>query len=593
MDVPSPDSSATPPADGAAHQPTLTHAQMQISEIVRLCQEAKGIGVTDFQRPLVWKPADAVKLIYSLANKLSISQFILWRPPAGKVAQARLGSGIKEGSAELYLLDGQQRATTMTALFGTEVPSWAAYEDNLEMFMAVRNEVVINLLNGQVSHMKPEAREGLPQFWTYNRLCQEVLRGQDGTAAIMAALIELGEGPGEAAMKAMALHGQVSAVLHGSVNVDTGTWSPDQAVEQFTLTNTAGRDLSDEEVLFGFLAMHSLGLRARFDQAIQKLIAAGAKGETRAMKDKLANSLLRTVLGYHATRVGLGVQARIESYAVHKRTLVTKDITASVGRVEEAWLQVISLLKQAGHAPDRISSLNAVVSLVLAVERWPELRAKGDDRVLALYAMANRYSRHQKHSTDAHAKDAQALNAARSADEWFQAMAGVYREFLERVHGEVLPTSPEEILALNKSAVARKTSPRGAEYIILGVRQGWIDPMTGATIDFAAPSNAYQWHHVFPENLAAKQCAGTAGGPPSWVDSLANLMVVERATNNNYDDQVPQIALAHTKGNALAAQFFTRAPEMTGLEVAETIVAERAVELAYQLDWPLRLLGLL
>lgn len=76
------------------------------------------ILLPQFQRDYVWKPAKIRNLLDSLLNDLPIGGFYLWAP-AGRQVNAKVktfGSKIQKRAAA-YLIDGQQRLTSLEAAF--------------------------------------------------------------------------------------------------------------------------------------------------------------------------------------------------------------------------------------------------------------------------------------------------------------------------------------------------------------------------------------------------------------------------------------------------------------------------------------------
>jgi hypothetical protein len=78
------------------------------------------ILLPQFQRDYVWKPAKLRNLLDSLLKGFPIGGFYLWRPSAGtldakpKTLGAQTFSPVFEG----YLIDGQQRLTSLEAAYG-------------------------------------------------------------------------------------------------------------------------------------------------------------------------------------------------------------------------------------------------------------------------------------------------------------------------------------------------------------------------------------------------------------------------------------------------------------------------------------------
>ncbi len=78
------------------------------------------ILLPQFQRDYVWKPAKIRNLLDSLLRGFPIGGFYLWRPISGVIdpKQKALGKHLIESEFVGYLIDGQQRLTSLEAAFG-------------------------------------------------------------------------------------------------------------------------------------------------------------------------------------------------------------------------------------------------------------------------------------------------------------------------------------------------------------------------------------------------------------------------------------------------------------------------------------------
>ena len=78
------------------------------------------IQLPQFQRDYVWKPNKIRNLLDSLLRRFPIGAFYLWRPeePQGEVKPKAFGAPQLADSLEGYLIDGQQRLTSLEAAYG-------------------------------------------------------------------------------------------------------------------------------------------------------------------------------------------------------------------------------------------------------------------------------------------------------------------------------------------------------------------------------------------------------------------------------------------------------------------------------------------
>src|SRR6266404_7567326 len=78
------------------------------------------ILLPQFQRDYVWKPAKIRNLLDSLLRGFPIGGFYLWRPSSGVFDPKHKGFGKHRIAPDFvgYLIDGQQRLTSLEAAFG-------------------------------------------------------------------------------------------------------------------------------------------------------------------------------------------------------------------------------------------------------------------------------------------------------------------------------------------------------------------------------------------------------------------------------------------------------------------------------------------
>lgn len=102
---------------------SLYNKEIKVEDLIRFADE-ESIWLPEFQRPFVWDWNQIRLLVDSLFNDYTISSVLLWEG-GDELARRRVGGSIKEikipqkGSLEkvTYLLDGQQRTTSMLLTF--------------------------------------------------------------------------------------------------------------------------------------------------------------------------------------------------------------------------------------------------------------------------------------------------------------------------------------------------------------------------------------------------------------------------------------------------------------------------------------------
>ncbi len=73
------------------------------------------IGLPDLQRPFVWKNAKVRDLLDSMYRGYPVGYLLFWQNPSGSDVRA-IGTGDKQREADLLIVDGQQRLTSLFAV---------------------------------------------------------------------------------------------------------------------------------------------------------------------------------------------------------------------------------------------------------------------------------------------------------------------------------------------------------------------------------------------------------------------------------------------------------------------------------------------
>lgn len=100
---------------------SVSFSQQSVREVIDEFDRGE-LLIPEFQRPYVWKPSQAAKLVDSLFRGFPIGSLLIWNAPVE--VQARRSRPRRNARAGRWLIDGQQRVTTL---------SWIAAGDQLEI----------------------------------------------------------------------------------------------------------------------------------------------------------------------------------------------------------------------------------------------------------------------------------------------------------------------------------------------------------------------------------------------------------------------------------------------------------------------------
>ena len=93
-------------------EPRLEHQTFKVKQLVEDYRTGR-IVIPEFQRPYVWRPSKAPRLIDSLYRGFPISSFLLWQSTEGTRAR-RVDPRPQRSTLMNWLIDGQQRIITLS-----------------------------------------------------------------------------------------------------------------------------------------------------------------------------------------------------------------------------------------------------------------------------------------------------------------------------------------------------------------------------------------------------------------------------------------------------------------------------------------------
>ena len=117
--------------------------RLQIADIVRHVDDATQgtLNVPEFQRKYVWRASKVVDLVDSLWRGYPIGTLLLWESTYDS-PQTALGTQ----SGKLWIVDGQQRVTSLALIFGkkpywwSDAAKWNKYYERYDVLVNVSKD---------------------------------------------------------------------------------------------------------------------------------------------------------------------------------------------------------------------------------------------------------------------------------------------------------------------------------------------------------------------------------------------------------------------------------------------------------------------
>lgn len=488
------------------------------------------LRLPEIQRGYVWKPPQVAGLLDSLYREYPSGSLLLWEADhEPEVRTMRTGAGkLAPHRSPLYLLDGQQRLTSLHRVF-TGHPN---------------ADIVFNIESERFQNQSAATKKD-PRWLRVN----ELLRGAntlDLLKQLQAALPNLSD--------ALAFEriNRVHRIKDYRYYLETiRDLSYVEVTEIFVRVNSRGRPLRATDLALATLS-------ARWPGVLGKLEAEAARWDKQSYPHLDVGFLTRTMT---AALLGRG----LSQWSLGRLTSSTDD------QLEKAWATVVRglehlvpLLKNnlnISHST-LLPSVLALVPLVVLLGERPDEPLNDEDRDALLYwflaaTVRNRYSG----STDTVLS--QDIPAVRRPEP----VKGLY---------ENLGLLGARVVVTEQALVGRG---QGSPYFFLSYlvakRKGATDWWYGTQIDATADGGRkLEYHHVHPRATL------TSAYSKQEINDLANLAFISAKANRKISDRSPATYFVEVGDSALERHFVPTEPALRTADAYPAFVRARRALLA-------------
>lgn len=503
-------------------------AEVAISALLGQITQSE-IRLPELQRDYVWRATQVAKFVDSLYRGFPIGSLLFWQADEPVVTRDMAVSGLGGAPfrSPIYLLDGQQRLTSLHRVFNDHRDAQIVFHVEREKFQ------------NQSAATKSDHR------WIK---IAEILDPDVAIGSLTRRLRRRGSDLPETEMERRL--GRIRRLPDRKFQVETlHGFTYDEIAEIFVRVNSAGRHLTRAD-----LAMSTLS--ARWPGVLEKFQREAAHWQRVGYGNLDVDFISRA---FAAVLFGGG----LSSWSV------TEVNQLSPQRLDEAWEVVKKGLRHVVHlltnnlGVTRSASLPSLVPLipltVMLGERKPNLRIDDDLSRSIIYWFLIATIR-TRYSTSTDTNLARDIQAARSADP--------ARELLRNVGAlQAVPVVNAESLTGRT-----KESPYFFLSLLAAQRNGAKDLWFGTAI---APGlgddQELQFHHIHPVATLSAYDKGE-------INDLANLAFISRTANLRISDKSPAVYFATLNESELSAHFI---PLDLDLRTAETfprfLAARRAL----------------
>ena len=480
--------------------------RLQIADIVRHIDDATlGIlNVPEFQRKYVWRASKVADLVDSLWRGYPIGTLLLWESPSS-YDSPRTALGTQ--GRKLWIIDGQQRVTSLALLFGmkpywwSDATQWNKFSEKYSVLVNIGKDKD-DLEFGLVNPVRRKSSEWLP--------VRTVLHSTNLSELALQVSEKLTDSKrfAEIHEKLQSIRKIENAQLY-EIIVDHEL---EDVAEIFGRLNTAGTKIRESDIVVALVAAKQQGwIRQKFDPFLKDLEQKGFEFDPAVVVRTLA------IIGHGSARLRDVPQSFWESsdqFDEHWRK--TKEAISTV---------IKNLVEYGVLSSDLLPSLNALIPIFVMKASFS--KDFNFAKAFNWFLIATRDGRYSGSAITALDHDTKQIKSKKSFDEAIEDLtsrlsaSGAFTsdEFREEYTDKFLRLILY-LTAFNKEA---------KDWVNQDVRIGFDREDNEINEGFKP-----EWHHVFPRKIVKDKFEG------SLVDSIANIVVLNEKANRSFSAKLPR-----------------------------------------------------
>ena len=467
-------------------------------------------SVPEFQRGFVWKATQVRDLAESLWLDFPVGSLLLWNSELKQ--EERIA---KDGmNPSLWIVDGQQRTTALSILFGRKPYWWGSAEDwnrvlkryDIRFDVAATTEPFFLVANAGIRKARGD------RYIPLSRLLVLDINKQEDQRKLMDLAKEIkvqGLCDGMDAMEVYTKLDRIRKIRENDIFSVTVYHELEDVVEIFSRLNSRGTRVTEADIYLGVVASKNQGwVREQFLPFVNSLKEYGF--------DVSPNLVFRTL-----TAVGIH---RVRFKDINEAFWSPETIEQAWQQCKSAWKNTIQRLQQYGVLSEEpLPTQAALVTFISLMNRFPE---EGNmDGAFYWFVQASRFGRYSGSGTTALEEDLKEIGQATNLQD------AVYR-LLKRLP----PLVPIEADDFMRDYTDGKFW-RFLLYLLIfnNQAQDWDKQGLRLGFDGTRLLQDYkpQWHHIFPQKFLHKQVE------EEKIQALANIAVIGPSINIRISAQDP------------------------------------------------------
>jgi hypothetical protein len=524
---------------------TVKDQRLQIADVVGHIDDSTlgNLNVPEFQRKYVWRPSKVVDLVDSLWRGYPIGTLLLWESGYDSPRTALGTQGRK-----LWIVDGQQRVTSLALLFGKKPYWWSDTSHWNKLYD--RYDVLVNIAKSkddmEFSLINPIRRKATE--WVSVR---RILNSKNLSELAMEVTAKLGDQDrfGEIHEKLQSVKKIESVALY-EIIVDHEL---EDVAEIFARLNTAGTKIRESDIVIALVAAKQQGwIRQKFDPFLKDLELKGFELDPGVVVRTFA------IISKGSARLRDIPQEFWEpSNNFDENWLKTKEAISSV---------VKNLMEHGVLSSDLLPSLNALIPIfVLRAYFSKEFDFK---KALHWLLMATRDGRYSGSALTVLDSDTKLLKAQKSFANAIAELTKPLSVPPTFTAGDFQEGYTDKFLRLILYLTIFASGAK--DWINQDVRVGFDREDNELNEGFKP-----EWHHIFPRKILKDKY------DESRIDSIANIAVLNEKANRAFSAKPPPKYLAEhgVKPERLQEQAVPPIQSLV-LEKYEDFLKQRAQQLA-------------
>ncbi|GAB6283299.1 MAG: DUF262 domain-containing protein [Ignavibacterium sp.] len=522
--------------------------RLEIKDIVKYIDDATlgKLDIPEFQRGFVWNPDKVKKFVDSLWRGYPIGTILLWE---SKYSSPRVAQGIQ--TQRSWIVDGQQRITTLSLLFGKKPYWWADATEWNKYYEKYDVLVDISKPNDSLEFGLPNpVRKKSPEWISVRNIL--ACKDDEEVSKLAEKIAErIGHKFSEVHGKLQSIKKIESYPLY-EIIIDHEV---EDVAEIFTRLNMAGVKVRESDIIIALVAAKQVGwVRKEFNPFLKSLEDKGFEIDPAILIRSLAV-------------IGKGM-ARLKDIP-EDFWKMSKDFQAGWKNTKDSISFVIRKMHEVGIlSSDLLPSHNALIPLFVLRSKFGD--AFNFKKALRWFLLATGDGRYSGSAITILDQDAKSINASSCFDDAINALSQSLRIAESFTKDDFLKDYRDEFLRLVLYLTIFNNEAK--DWLYQDIRIGYDRSENRLNEGFKP-----EWHHFFPKRVLKKHNIDD-----SKINILSNIVILNEKANRVFTSKEPTeyLKMQNVETERLVEQLISTDENLWQVGNYDKFLEERASNLA-------------